>query len=82
MLENPKMRIEVSGHTDNTGSASVNLILSESRAKIVVKYLINKGIDRSRMVFKGYGYEQPVADNATIEGRSKNRRVEFKILEF
>ncbi len=82
MLENPKMRIEVSGHTDNTGSASINLILSESRAKIVVKYLINKGIDRSRMVFKGYGFKQPVADNATIEGRSKNRRVEFKILEF
>ena len=82
MLENPKMRIEVSGHTDNTGSASVNLILSESRAKIVVKYLINKGIDRSRMEFKGYGSVQAIADNSTPAGRAKNRRVEFKILEF
>jgi outer membrane protein OmpA-like peptidoglycan-associated protein len=82
MLDNPKMKIEVSGHTDKTGSESVNLILSESRAKMVVKYLINNGIDRSRVEFKGYGSVQAIADNATPEGRAKNRRVEFKILEF
>jgi len=82
MKENAQMKIEISGHTDNTGSAPINTKLSEARAKVVVDYLVQKGIDRSRMNFKGYGSLQPVAENTTVAGRAKNRRVEFKILEF
>ncbi|HQG35596.1 MAG TPA: OmpA family protein [Bacteroidales bacterium] len=81
MNENPGMKIEISGHTDNTGSAVINARLSTERAKAVVNYLIEKGIDPSRMKYMGYGSEQPIADNSTAEGRAKNRRVEFKILE-
>jgi outer membrane protein OmpA-like peptidoglycan-associated protein len=82
MLDNPKMRIEVSGHTDKTGSEALNLTLSESRAKVVIMYLLRKGIERSRMEYRGYGSVQAIADNTTSEGRAKNRRVEFKILTF
>jgi outer membrane protein OmpA-like peptidoglycan-associated protein len=76
------MKIEISGHTDKTGSEPVNFKLSEARAKTVVDYLVQKGVDQARMEFKGYGSLQPIADNATAQGRAKNRRVEFKILEF
>ena len=82
MEENEHMRIEISGHTDNTGSEPLNNRLSESRAKAVVDYLVHKGVDQTRLEFKGYGPSQPVADNSTSAGRSQNRRVEFKILEF
>jgi outer membrane protein OmpA-like peptidoglycan-associated protein len=80
--ENALMRIEISGHTDNTGSLTLNSKLSEDRAKAVVEYIVQKGIDRARLEFKGYGPLQPIADNATTQGRTQNRRVEFKILEF
>jgi outer membrane protein OmpA-like peptidoglycan-associated protein len=82
MKDNPLMKIEISGHTDKTGSEPVNFKLSENRAKAVVDYLVRKGIPQSRMEFRGYGSLQPVADNSTSQGRAKNRRVEFKILEF
>lgn len=82
LQENPLMKIEISGHTDKTGSEPLNFKLSEDRAKAVVEYLIQKGIDKSRLEFRGYGSLQPIADNATPEGRTQNRRVEFKILEF
>jgi outer membrane protein OmpA-like peptidoglycan-associated protein len=82
MKENAQIKIEISGHTDKTGSEPLNFKLSEARAKAVVDYLVQKGIDRSRMEFRGYGSLQPVADNTTPKGRAKNRRVEFKILEF
>jgi outer membrane protein OmpA-like peptidoglycan-associated protein len=82
MKENAQIKIEISGHTDNIGSAPLNSKLSEARAKTVVDYLIQKGIDPTRMVFKGYGSLQPIAENSTPAGRAKNRRVEFKILEF
>jgi len=81
MTENSQVKIEISGHTDKTGTESLNLILSEARAKTIVEYLVECGIDSSRINFKGYGSSQPIADNASAEGRAKNRRVEFKILE-
>ena len=80
MTDTPSLKIEISGHTDNVGSASYNQKLSESRAKAVVDYLEKKGVDPSRMEFKGYGFEQPVASNKTEKGRQQNRRTEFKIL--
>ena len=82
MRENPLMKIEISGHTDKTGSEPLNFKLSEARAKAVVDYMVKNGIDRTRMEFRGYGSLQPISDNATSAGRAKNRRVEFKILEF
>jgi outer membrane protein OmpA-like peptidoglycan-associated protein len=82
LQDSPLMKIEISGHTDNTGSPVINAKLSSDRASAVVEYLVKKGIDRSRLTYKGFGSEQPIADNATAVGRSKNRRVEFKILEF
>ncbi len=76
----PRLRIEISGHTDNRGSHEYNYQLSKARAKSVVDYLIDKGIDKSRLDFKGYAFQKPIADNETEEGRQLNRRVEFKIL--
>jgi len=78
--KNPEMEVEVQGHTDNTGSAKYNQWLSEKRAQKVKDYLVSKGIDSSRLEAKGYGLTQPVASNATEEGRAQNRRVELKRL--
>jgi outer membrane protein OmpA-like peptidoglycan-associated protein len=80
--DNPTMKVEISGHTDNTGSPVINAKLSTDRSRAVVDYLAAKGVDRSRLTYVGIGSDQPVADNATEAGRAKNRRVEFKILEF
>ncbi len=76
----PEMVIEVMGHTDNVGNPTGNQTLSNSRAASVVNYLLNKGVNSSRMTSKGYGDKVPVEDNATAEGRAKNRRTEFKII--
>ncbi|HEX9398647.1 MAG TPA: OmpA family protein [Anaeromyxobacter sp.] len=74
-------RVRVEGHTDNVGSGPYNKDLSERRARSVVRYLSEKGsVDRKRLDPVGYGFERPVASNATAVGRSKNRRVEFTIL--
>jgi outer membrane protein OmpA-like peptidoglycan-associated protein len=80
MNSNPSVRMEISGHTDNVGSLKLNTNLSQARAESVVKYLVERGIDPSRLDSKGYAYSQPIAPNDTPEGRAKNRRVEFKIL--
>ena len=80
LRENPKMKIEIQGHTDNQGSASYNQRLSEQRAKAVVDYLVGHGIEAKRLSYKGYGKESPIADNATEEGRATNRRVAFKVI--
>ncbi|MEM7195295.1 MAG: OmpA family protein [Pseudomonadota bacterium] len=69
--------LEVSGHTDSTGSAETNRALSEARASAVVEALNTLGVDTSRLTAVGYGSELPVADNDTDEGRAKNRRIEF-----
>ena len=82
LRDNPQMKIEISGHTDKTGSEQLNLSLSGQRSKAVVDYLIQKGIEASRLTNKGYGSSQPIDVNSTPAGRAKNRRVEFKILEF
>ena len=81
VLRCPGMVIEVGGHTDSVGSGAANQRLSESRAASVVRYLQRQGLGNDTMVAKGYGEDQPIADNATRQGRWDNRRIEFKVLE-
>ncbi|HRH61946.1 MAG TPA: OmpA family protein [Bacteroidia bacterium] len=80
LYDNPTLKIEISGHTDNKGSAELNKKLSDGRAKAVVDYLISKGITGDRLTYVGYGKDQPLASNDTEEGRQQNRRTEFKII--
>lgn len=78
MNENPDWKFEVQGHTDNVGQKAANMTLSEQRAAAVVNWLTMYGIDKARLVARGYGDTMPVADNSSEEGRAKNRRVELK----
>jgi outer membrane protein OmpA-like peptidoglycan-associated protein/tetratricopeptide (TPR) repeat protein len=80
LKENPTLRIQISGHTDNIGKAADNMTLSNNRAQAVVKYLLSKGIEPARLTFKGYGATKPVADNATEAGRAQNRRTELQVI--
>lgn len=80
MIAHPNERIEIGGHTDNVASKEYNVKLSQSRADSVLSYLIKKGVPKSQMETKAYYYSQPAEDNSTVEGRSKNRRVNFKKL--
>ncbi|WP_128545969.1 PA14 domain-containing protein [Larkinella soli] len=73
----PAVRIQIAGHTDNIGDPRLNLALSENRARVVASYLIRHGIPESRISARGYGGTRPVADNAVLEERARNRRVEF-----
>ena len=75
----PALKIRIEGHTDNVGNPALNQSLSLFRAKVVATYLLDKGIDPSRIAAKGYGHSRPLADNSTEEGRAKNRRVEFVV---
>ena len=77
----PKLKLEVGAHTDSTGMPSYNLDLSNRRADAVVQYLVSKGIAADRLIPRGYGASRPIADNATDEGRAKNRRIEFQLIE-
>ncbi len=77
---NKSIVIEINGFTDNIGSSSDNQVLSENRAKSVYEYIISSGIQKNRISFNGFGEEYPVDDNDSEEGRSKNRRTEFKII--
>lgn len=77
--EDPNLKLDVEGHTDNTGKADKNLTLSDKRAKAVYDYFVKKGISAERLKSAGYGQDQPVADNKTAAGRAKNRRVELKL---
>jgi outer membrane protein OmpA-like peptidoglycan-associated protein len=79
MFQNPSWTVRITGHTDNVGSVAQNQQLSENRANTIAEYLQNKGIDAKRIQKRGVGATQPIADNQTIEGREKNRRVEIEI---
>jgi outer membrane protein OmpA-like peptidoglycan-associated protein len=79
LRDNPKLAVEVQGHTDSQGDDAFNKKLSQRRAESVRTYLTGKGVDAGRMVAKGYGEDVPIADNRTGDGRSQNRRVEFVI---
>lgn len=81
MNDMESLQMEISGHTDNVGSAKSNRQLSELRAKAVKDFLISKGCDKDRLKHKGYGSGQPIANNNTEAGRQLNRRTEFKVLK-
>ena len=81
LMKNPSLRIELGGHTDNTGDKKANVTLSSNRAKAVYDYLITNGkIAATRLSFKGYGDSKPKAANDTAENKAKNRRTEFKVI--
>jgi hypothetical protein len=80
LVENSNLIMEIGGHTDSTGSTEYNLILSEKRALSVVNYLVEKGVARERLKYRGYGNTMPAGDNVTEEGRQLNRRTEAKII--
>lgn len=78
---NPTIKIEISGHTDDVGAEEANLLLSQNRAAAVVTYLVGQNVVADRLQAKGYGETKPIADNSTEQGRARNRRTEFIILE-
>lgn len=80
LKENPSLRIQINGHTDNAGQPQNNLELSKNRARSVVNYLVSRGINAGRLKFNGYGETRPIETNNTEEGRAKNRRTEMKVL--
>ncbi|HEX8040070.1 MAG TPA: OmpA family protein [Chryseosolibacter sp.] len=80
LKENPSVKVEISGHTDNSGTPSYNLSLSGKRAESVYDYLVSHGVAADRLFAKGYGATKPIADNSSEEGRQKNRRIEFKLI--
>ncbi|HKI89484.1 MAG TPA: OmpA family protein [Draconibacterium sp.] len=80
LIHNPKLKVEIQGHTDNTGNADKNQVLSEKRAKSVVNFLVEKGLDKNRLHDNGFGDRLPVASNETEEGRRQNRRTTVKII--
>ncbi|MFA6597257.1 MAG: OmpA family protein [Ignavibacteriaceae bacterium] len=80
MKEHPKYKWEIGGYTDGIGSVSYNKKLSKQRAQAIVDYLVRKGVKRNNLTIVGYGKDNPIATNETLEGRSMNRRVEIKLL--
>lgn len=80
MKENPSYNLEINGHTDNVGDAQKNQELSNKRSLAVQNYMVSKGVENNRMISHGYGDTMPIADNKTSQGKSKNRRVEFKVI--
>ena len=79
--DNPTIKIQINGHTDNIGKDKSNKLLSQNRAGAVAEYLTTNGVPYNRLITKGFGDSKPVADNNTEEGRHQNRRVEFVILK-
>ena len=80
LKENPNLKIQINGHTDNVGKPADNLKLSNDRAQSVVKYIVTKGIDIKRLSFRGFGAGQPIAGNDSEEGKAQNRRTELKVI--
>jgi outer membrane protein OmpA-like peptidoglycan-associated protein len=80
LKEHPQMRIMVEGHTDNTGSAELNMTLSDKRAQSIKAEIVKRGIDAGRLETIGFGASKPIADNKTAAGRTQNRRVTIKKL--
>jgi OmpA-OmpF porin, OOP family len=77
LRQNKELKISIEGHTNNVGDNNSNQTLSENRAKAVMNALIARGIEKSRLSYKGCGSSKPIADNATEEGKAKNRRVDI-----
>ncbi len=80
LLNNPEIKIEIQGYTDDIGSENYNQMLSELRAQAVKDYLVSKGISENRLTVKGFGETKPVSNNKSSEGRLLNRRIEFKVI--
>lgn len=80
LQRHPEIKVEIAGHTDNTGTDAHNLKLSQDRANTIRNYLLKKGIKPTQVTAKGYGATDPVADNSTEEGKQLNRRTEVRIL--
>ncbi|MBQ0015866.1 MAG: OmpA family protein, partial [Bacteroidales bacterium] len=78
--KNPQIKVEIAGHTDNVGKSEANQTLSEQRAQSVYNWLIENGIDESRLSYQGYGDSKPIATNDTEQGRSQNRRTTMTII--
>jgi outer membrane protein OmpA-like peptidoglycan-associated protein len=81
LKENPKMEIQLEGHTDNKGNPEANMKLSQSRVDAVKKYLVGKGVKKDRVKTKAFGGSKPIATENTEEARAKNRRVEMRVLK-
>jgi len=81
LMLNPKMHIEIAGHTDSDGDAQANLILSQNRADAVMNYLLKMGLDPKRVRAKGYGEYKPIAPNDSAPNKSRNRRTEVRVLD-
>ncbi|HUS03200.1 MAG TPA: OmpA family protein, partial [Chitinophagaceae bacterium] len=82
LQDNPSYKVDIEGHTDTTGTAEKNHVLSHDRANSVKAYLISKGIDESRISSAGFGFDRPIASNKTAAGKAKNRRVEMKLRNY
>jgi outer membrane protein OmpA-like peptidoglycan-associated protein len=80
LTDHPSLRLEISGHTDSVGTRERNIEISRARAEAVKEYLVGKGIDANRLVTRGAGPDEPVADNKTKAGQAENRRIEFKMI--
>jgi outer membrane protein OmpA-like peptidoglycan-associated protein len=81
LTNNSKLKVEIQGHTDSSGNSNSNKVLSEKRAKSVVEYLVENGIEMNRLTSLGYGDTVPIASNETVDGRKLNRRTTIKIIE-
>ncbi|MBF0402202.1 MAG: OmpA family protein [Magnetococcales bacterium] len=81
LKQNPALKVEIQGHTDNVGTDAYNQKLSERRAHSVMKGLVQQGIKKDRLTARGYGESKPVATNDTAEGRAENRRVELNVIK-
>lgn len=81
LTDNPKIKIEISGHTDNVGTEEANQQLSGRRAAAVAEFLVSNNIMKTRIPIIGFGSKKPLLDNSNEQNRKVNRRIEFRILE-